>query len=340
MTQHGLSLLICCYNSAATIENTLLCIKNQNTNIPYEVVLIDNRCTDNTVALALKTWGTGSKAQLKIISEAEPGHMIARQTAIKNAHYNLLSFIDDDNYLPPNWVTYIFGLFEKQPQMGILGVKTHWVGSYTPPHWFLSNQEAFAVGSMYNGAICNVTQHGLVYGAGMSIRSQVFEKLQKAKWQPLLTGRVGQALTSGDDSEICLATRLLGYQIYYSNELSLGHAIGKDRLQWPKLINLTAAFGRADLALLPYQYYYKKSSGSLTIKDRAKANATINIWSKKAALLVLKLKYSWNLIDQERYEIIKTRVQSYIDGFDKQKFATYFSIVAKLIQEKTTEQKS
>lgn len=85
-----------------------------------------------------------------------------------------------------------------------------------------------------------------LYGAGLSIRKSTWEHLKSNGFQFILSGRKGKLLTSGEDSELCLAVMLLGYHIFYDEDLHFYHFMPKERLNWPYLIKLTKAFGRSD----------------------------------------------------------------------------------------------
>ena len=54
----GVSVVVCCYNSADVIIPTMTALSRQDVphGIGFEVLLVDNNCTDNTVQLALKIW--------------------------------------------------------------------------------------------------------------------------------------------------------------------------------------------------------------------------------------------------------------------------------------------
>ena len=82
--ERGVSVIICCYNSAWIIQRTLESLKTQRFrfSIPYEIVLVDNKCTDNTVAIAEDTMENG-EIDFKIVRENKPGLANARRKGIK-----------------------------------------------------------------------------------------------------------------------------------------------------------------------------------------------------------------------------------------------------------------
>ena len=64
--------------------------------VNYEIIVVDNGSTDNTVGLALAQ-------NALIVAEPNKGVTRARQAGLLAAHYNIVAFIDADNEIPPGW---------------------------------------------------------------------------------------------------------------------------------------------------------------------------------------------------------------------------------------------
>ena len=79
----GISVIICCYNSDWIIARCLDALKAQIIPIDllWEVVLVDNNCSDATVQIAKETM-LDSGVDFSIVSEPEPGLMNARKRGI------------------------------------------------------------------------------------------------------------------------------------------------------------------------------------------------------------------------------------------------------------------
>ena len=79
----GVSVVICCYNSAWIIGRTLDALKNQNVRdgLSWEIVLVDNNCIDETVSVAQKTM-EGCGIPFRIVEEKNPGLANARKKGI------------------------------------------------------------------------------------------------------------------------------------------------------------------------------------------------------------------------------------------------------------------
>ena len=98
---------------------------------------------------------------------------------------------------------------------------------------------------------------GWVWGAGLNIRKSAWLKLVESGFEPLLSGRKGKILTSGEDNELCFALLLIGYQICYSPMLVLQHNIPKSRLEWKYLSRLYRGFGPMNLVMDYYKKVYR-----------------------------------------------------------------------------------
>ena len=80
------SFIVPTWNEEKNIELTLRAIKNQNTTIPYEILVVDGQSTDNTVSLA--------RQYAKIIHSPKRGKTFQVNYAVKQATGNILIFID------------------------------------------------------------------------------------------------------------------------------------------------------------------------------------------------------------------------------------------------------
>ncbi|WP_341227970.1 glycosyltransferase [uncultured Arcticibacterium sp.] len=328
----GISLIICCYNSEEIIEQTLSYVEKQVvSNVNWEVILIDNNSTDNTSAVVKSFWDFDKNPNLKVFKEENPGLSNARLRGIKESQFDIISFVDDDNLIPENWVAYVHEVFKNQ-EVGVLGCTSIGKFDYPIPDWYEKHKLSFATGKLYEVDFGNVTYAGLVYGAGMSMRKEIFKKLDEKGWEPYLSDRVGKKQSGGGDSELTLASRLLGYQIFYSNQINTQHLIKSDRLTWERLKAMIYGFGEADVFVLPYAYQYKKAQGLLTFFDKLRKKWWVNYLGKKVALTILRIKKTFGKISPEDFEIAEIRNQAFCTSLLEQKrtFENSFDDLSKL----------
>lgn len=303
----GVSVVICCYNSAEIIELTLDFLQKQETHKKWEVILVNNASSDNTSQKALAKWGLNPVTTLEVIYEDQPGLSFARQTGIAKAKYEVISFVDDDNLVPENWITSIHDHFNN-PEVGLLGVSAIGRFDEVPPDWYERHKLAFATGDLYDFT-GDITELGCVYGAGMSIRKKIYQELKAKKWKPQLTDRVGNAQSSGGDTEICMAAKLLGYKVYYDKDLVIQHYIKPHRITLERLYQVTEGFGAADVLLLAYEIAFREKIGKPNQSDSSRQSVFFNYTGKLVASLKLWMrKGSFDPID---YRVLQIRNKAF-----------------------------
>jgi glycosyltransferase involved in cell wall biosynthesis len=235
----GISVIICCYNSASRIAETLKFAFNLNVsgNLFYEIILVDNNSTDTTKLVALES----SK-----VNEPTSGLTSARKRGMSEAQYDLVLFCDDDNHLSSDYLINTQKIFNEHATVGIVGGWCRPKFPFYPGKWIEGNYAALATEPF-------AKQSGYVdwvFGAGMVIRKKIFEQLKARGIHFMLSDRVGAKQTSGGDGEICQLTKFIGYEVYYSSELILDHAISANRLS-------RRSFVKANfLNVYPVAYFY------------------------------------------------------------------------------------
>ncbi|MHA4807433.1 glycosyltransferase [Flavitalea flava] len=244
MGQHGVSVILCCYNSAGRIRETLEALAKQECEpaLTWEIILVDNASTDQTSVFSLSVWeGLDTGIPLRIVYEELQGLKNARNRGIREASYPILLFCDDDNWLFPDYIQRVTDILSCDPALAACGGKGLPVFETTQPVWFNDYAEAFALGSQLineeKGRVLNL------YGAGLAVRKQYVDELQAVGFEPVLQGRVGSTLSSSEDVELSYAFVLRGYRLHYSDELQFFHYLPKGRLTLDYLERLFCAFG-------------------------------------------------------------------------------------------------
>ncbi|MBD0283836.1 MAG: glycosyltransferase family 2 protein, partial [Flavisolibacter sp.] len=230
----GVSVIICCYNSAERLPETLRHISKQKylDNTSWELIIVNNNSTDNTAEVAERCWlEYGSTTVLKLINEPSPGLTNARIAGIKNSSYEYIIFCDDDNWLGPSYLYNVIKLLNNRSNIGIVGPsKMEAVYESPKPKWLEGHEHLLCVYDKKQDEIIvseNETTD-LLATAGMGVRKKILiqylSELKKNQ-QRLLLGRSPSKMLSGEDDDICLIALKLGYNLLFTNKLNLKHFI-------------------------------------------------------------------------------------------------------------------
>lgn len=230
MVEPGVSVIICCFNSSRRIVATLTCLKQQivRNDINWEIVLVDNACTDDTVAIA-KTLLNGQQISFTIVSQPIPGLSYAREKGIACAKYNFLLFCDDDNWLSDHYIEQVFELMNSNSEIAALGGLGSPVFETVPPKAIKEAPGPYAVGPQL-GAEGYLPARVTLYGAATTYRREALATIQNKGFKFYLTGRLGGKLMTGEDRELGAVLSLAGFRQYYSDRLTFAHFIPKERL--------------------------------------------------------------------------------------------------------------
>lgn len=106
-----ISIVICSHNREDLIEGCLNSIKNQTADFSsFEVLVVDNNSSDNTVQLIKKFEGLPN---LHLFFEEFQGLSYARNRGLKESNGNYIAYVDDDSRIDENYIENLFQLLRK-----------------------------------------------------------------------------------------------------------------------------------------------------------------------------------------------------------------------------------
>ncbi|OKL39546.1 glycosyltransferase [Pontibacter flavimaris] len=249
----GISIIICTYNGATRLPDTLRHIAVQQVcpKVCWEVLVVDNASTDQSAAVATAAWRSyGCPASFRVLYQPQKGLAYARELALEEAAYDFVLFCDDDNWLSPSYVNLAYDLMQETPTAGVLGGYGELVFEKDPPVW-MHNLTALASGPQASAS--GKAPYNAVYGAGCVIRKAVIQKLAVAGFKPLLSDRKGKQLSAGGDYELCYAIALAGYEIWYDERLRFKHFMPQHRISASYYQQLLKEGAESLPVLIPYR---------------------------------------------------------------------------------------
>lgn len=258
-------MIVCCYNSAERLPDTLRHLSAQRVagDLEWEVVLVNNNSTDNTVAIARETWDQlASSVPFRVVHENNPGLSNARKRGMQQAQFDTYLFCDDDNWLSTTYVQTVYEILTERSDVAAVGGWCEAVFEISKPDWFDRFAGNFAVGrsAESSGYLDEASQ--FLYGAGMAIRRQSMDHLHERGFKQVLSDRKGDKLSSGGDVELCYALKLAGCRLYFDERLYFKHYMPKDRLSIDYLKRLRTSMTYADYVLGIYLKFIRKKNGS------------------------------------------------------------------------------
>ena len=218
-----ISAVICSYNRARFIISAVESIFNQeyNKNL-YEVIVVDNNSTDNTVELLEQYKTAHPDYHFSYFVEYNQGVAFARTRCAKEAQGEIVAFLDDDSTAQPGWLSSIVAFFDAHPDVYSLG------GKITPrfltdiPGWY-SKYFFGLVGNFNLGPHeKQLTANRYPCGANMSFRKKVFDEVGYFNAD---LGRKGTALLATEEKDIYLRILAAGHDVYYLPQVEVLHSV-------------------------------------------------------------------------------------------------------------------
>jgi glycosyltransferase involved in cell wall biosynthesis len=119
------SVVIPCYNEADYITTTIESLRAQRVEAGYEIIVVDNNCTDATAAIAQNLGVT-------VVTEHERGVCSARQRGAQASSGDIIVSADADTSYPPDWLDKIHHTFTTDDRVvAVVGPCRYKDG----PHW-------------------------------------------------------------------------------------------------------------------------------------------------------------------------------------------------------------
>lgn len=99
-----ISVIIAAYNAEATLGLQLQALSKQCSAPAFEVLVVDNRCTDGTVSVA-RRWAKAGRLDLRVVpAQQHQGASYARNVGAAHARAERLLFCDADDVVSAHWV--------------------------------------------------------------------------------------------------------------------------------------------------------------------------------------------------------------------------------------------
>lgn len=217
----GVTIIIPCFNEAEWIHRTILSCINQDYPVDkLEVIVVDDRSTDNSAEQIQKTiqmvhneaerYATKERLKMVVLPE-NGGKRVALVKGVEMAKHDLVVFVDSDSFLEPTAIKHLVQPFQ-DPRMGGVAGRTDVENKYTNSitklqtvRYYIAFRIMKAAESYFDSVTC-------LSGPLSCYRKDLVLKHSEA-W--LNQKFLGQPATFGDDrsmTNFILKTHRTGYQ--------------------------------------------------------------------------------------------------------------------------------
>ena len=222
-SQPLLSVVLCTYNNADSLEITLRQLSAQLLDNPasVEVILVDNNSPDHTAAVVHQI-GSESPITIRYFFESRQGLSYARNTGVEQSKGEYILFTDDDAELSVNWIAhYIKKIRELEPDCLYSKISIIW--DKPIPWWYSNRYRPYFVGLDYGEKEMTVQDlKSEFFGKNFCLKKSLI--LFLGGFDPKL-GRSGSRLIAGEETLIYRRLIQLKKSVLYFPDAPVGHRL-------------------------------------------------------------------------------------------------------------------
>ena len=237
-----LTVIICTYNRAKYIGNLLESIAaNDLPKSEYEILLVDNNCTDNTREICNAFAAAHPDVQFRYTIEPEQGLSAARNKGIKEAKGEYLVYIDDDALVDTWYLRTIYEYMVAHPEISAVGGPIIPLYETKEPEWMTRYTKELLCGYLYFGEEERTFPGNRYPGGGnAAYRAEVFEKVGLFNTE---LGRKGNSLMGAEEKDIFDKMQAQKMRFMYLPQMILHHIIPQKKLERDYFDRLTCQIG-------------------------------------------------------------------------------------------------
>jgi glycosyltransferase involved in cell wall biosynthesis len=227
-TSTFITVALCTHNHADRLPRTLNELGNLSSPTrPWEIVVVDNGCTDETPDLLADTTWRPAGVPVRIVPEKELGLSNARNRALKVAQGQYLVFIDDDETPHTEWlVAYERDMLMHAPDA--LGGPIEVIFEHGGRPAWLQDELLGFLGRLDHGEEQWLTDPATTfYGGNFAVRKAIFREIGEFDSE---LGRKGRINAGGEDTEFYRRLISNNYTVRWVPEATIYHRIRADKL--------------------------------------------------------------------------------------------------------------
>ncbi len=245
-----LTIVITTYNRISLLRRLLDSLMDQTiASEEFEIIVVDNNSTDGTVEWIKKSKLFEAR-KMQFVQEKTQGVSIARNSGLKLASGEYISFLDDDVTVRNNWMAAVFQIINKH-KPDFFGGVVHPSYEEQPPKWF---DDKFEIREHYpeSGWLPAYTYLSINYVARRAC-------LNKIGGFNIDIGPKGAKFQYGEDSDLIARLYQKGYLAYYNREMIVDHFVPKRKMTLSYVLNRKIELGMS-YAVLEHKFHNAQTS--------------------------------------------------------------------------------
>lgn len=236
-----LSVIICSHNPKPHfLKQALRGLQQQSlSHQQWELLVIDNASTEPLHDHFDFTW----HPEHRIVVEPTLGLTPARLRGIREAHGNLLVFVDDDNVLDPDYLETAIAISQAHELVGAWSGQCVPAFEEEPAEWTRRYWGMLVIRHFDTDRWSNLSglPDTMPCGAGLCVRREVAQhylQLHLTGKRPVVLDRAGKSLMSAGDNDLsaCACDIGMGVGLFY--RLKLTHLMSPERFEEDYLVRL------------------------------------------------------------------------------------------------------
>ena len=239
------SIVVCTYNRAAYLSQTLQSIAGLDFSPKYfEVIIVDNNSTDHTSEVCRSFIAQNPALTIRYFKEEQQGISAARNRGVREAEGYWIVFMDDDETVTPDFLQALDDFTEAYPAAELISERVEPVYEIPPPDWFSPYTLRLITGAYNKGnKIKTVGQKDYPGTGHASFQRYLF--LQHGQFNTDL-GRKGNSLMGAEDKDFFLRLIHNDVQCYYVPKAVIYHHIPAEKLTDDFFQGITSAIGKSE----------------------------------------------------------------------------------------------
>ncbi|MEA1050966.1 glycosyltransferase [Lamprobacter modestohalophilus] len=227
-----LTIVVSTHNRANALQRSLDTLNRINTDVDWELIIVNNASTDNTAAV-LQSFASKTTHKVRLLYEPRLGLSCARNAGLSAARGEIVAFTDDDCYPQSDYASIVIQRFA-DPEVAFVGGR---VLLYDPTDLRMTIQELDreVVIKPYS-----YIAPGMIHGANMAFRRSIL--LDLAGFDERLGA--GSPFKAAEDTDAVIRCSKAGFGGFYDPALIVKHHHGRKSPDDARALKKNYAIGR------------------------------------------------------------------------------------------------